>query len=139
MCALQAGQKPVQKVRAVAARAVVARVASAAMLATLAGCASNQTTSSAQQVGANVRVAQVVTEVEDDGLPAQVPPTQRVRQMPDDPSQPFSRNYGGPNPSASAAPLAEPASEPEKPNPKIPDDLPPAFRQKLAAAMAEDE
>ena len=33
-------------------------------------------------------------EIEDDGLPAQTPPPRRVRQEPDDPSEPFSPNYG---------------------------------------------
>jgi hypothetical protein len=33
-------------------------------------------------------------EMEDDGLPAQVTPTSAIRHEPDDPSQPFSRNYG---------------------------------------------
>ncbi len=32
--------------------------------------------------------------VEDDGLPALVAPSARVRQMPDDPSEPFSPSYG---------------------------------------------
>jgi hypothetical protein len=32
--------------------------------------------------------------MEDDGLPAQVAPLVAIRNEPDDPSQPFSRNYG---------------------------------------------
>lgn len=33
-------------------------------------------------------------EMEDDGMEAQVPPPTRIRQEPDDPSEPFSPNYG---------------------------------------------
>lgn len=32
--------------------------------------------------------------IEDDGLPAQTAPPAHIRQLPDDPSEPFSRNYG---------------------------------------------
>jgi hypothetical protein len=32
--------------------------------------------------------------IEDDGLPAQTAPPARIRQLPDDPSEPFSPNYG---------------------------------------------
>jgi hypothetical protein len=34
------------------------------------------------------------TAIEDDGLPAQVAPPAGLRQTPDDPSEPFSPNYG---------------------------------------------
>jgi hypothetical protein len=61
--------------------------------------------------------------------------------MPDDPSQPYSRNYGGPNPAAVESAPAEPAgqvraqaqAQPQIP-PTIPADLPPAFRRQLAQA-----
>ncbi len=33
-------------------------------------------------------------EVEDDGREAQMPPPRRIRQEPDDPREPYSRNYG---------------------------------------------
>lgn len=33
-------------------------------------------------------------EIEDDGIEAQRPPRRRVHQMPDDPTQPYSPNYG---------------------------------------------
>ena len=36
-------------------------------------------------------------EVEDDGLPAQTPPPPRNAREADDPSEPFSPNYGSPN------------------------------------------
>ena len=132
MYALPAGRRTAEKNRAFVARAAVA-----AIFAALGGCASNQ--NSAQYDANAMRVAQGPTEVEDDGLPAQTPPSQGIRQTPDDPSEPFSRNYGGINPSASSAPLAEDPAPHQAPPPKIPHDLPAAFRQKLAAAVAADE
>lgn len=44
------------------------------------------------------QVAQVQAEVdmEADGLPAQVPPLRRAKPLPDDPSEPYSPNYGNP-------------------------------------------
>ena len=35
-------------------------------------------------------------EMEDDGRPAQIPPRAEARGLPDDPREPWSRNYGGP-------------------------------------------
>jgi len=59
----------------------------------LAGCA----TSGADQASAARAVAQAGrVDTEADGLPAQVPPPARIRQLPDDPAEPFSPNYGLP-------------------------------------------
>ena len=134
MCALASGSRPVKS-----RSAFFARAAAAVVIASLGGCASNSANSTAQSAATNMRVAQTVTDVEDDGLPAQTPPTPRARQSPDDPTEPFSRNYGGTNPSASAAPLVEGPVEHHAPNPNVPNDLPAAFRQKLIAALSEDE
>lgn len=41
-----------------------------------------------------VAMAPVPVDLEDDGLPAQTPPMTNRRPMPDDPSEPFSPNYG---------------------------------------------
>ena len=60
----------------------------------LAGCASKPPTASPAGVNTSVQTAKV--EIEDDGLPAQVAPRYR-RSSPDDPSQPWSPNYGGPS------------------------------------------
>lgn len=133
MCALPAGKSPAQK-----NRAAIARAAAAAVLAALGGCASNQTANT-QYSGSGVRVTQAVTDVEDDGLPAQTPPPPRIRQAADDPSEPFSRYYGGGNPSAANTPPPEERAPSRAPHPQIPSDLPPAFREKLAAAMDADE
>lgn len=42
------------------------------------------------------QVAQAEVETEADGLPAQVPPLRRAKPEIDDPSEPFSPNYGNP-------------------------------------------
>jgi hypothetical protein len=52
----------------------------------LAGCAGSPGPQAAQVGGPAV--------VEADGLPAQVHPAADIRQLPDDPSEPFSANYG---------------------------------------------
>lgn len=57
----------------------------------LAGCA----TSSAGETSATRSYAGAARiEMEDDGLPAQVAPFAAIRNAPDDPGQPYSRNYG---------------------------------------------
>lgn len=134
MFAFKAGSLPAHHYRAFAARA-----AAAALMAALGGCASDQYQTSAGYAPAEPRVAQAVVDVEDDGLPAQTPPQVSARQSADDPSEPFSRNYGGVNPSAMAVPGARAPVRQHAPQPDIPDDLPPAFRQKLVTAMTTDE
>jgi len=52
----------------------------------LAGCASSPGPQAAQAGGPAI--------LEADGLPAQVHPAADIRQLPDDPSEPFSANYG---------------------------------------------
>lgn len=41
-----------------------------------------------------VAIVQAEVELEDDGLPSQAAPAAGIRQMPDDPSAPWSPNYG---------------------------------------------
>lgn len=70
-----------------------AAVLSAMALAlALAGCAST-----AEQAGPPQAVAQAgrMQHVEEDGLPPQVAPPMRARTEPDDPTEPYSPNYGG--------------------------------------------
>jgi hypothetical protein len=116
-------------------------VAAAAVLAALGGCASTPADSSAHVSSNALRVAQStqVTDVEDDGLPAQTPPAAGIRHVTDDPTEPYSRNYGGTNPSASAGPLLPGPIDDHEPKHPLPKDLPPAFRQKLLAALAEED
>lgn len=133
MCAFEAGPKPVRNYRGLSARAAMA-----ALLAMLGGCASEQHQSAAPYGRANITVAHTI-DVEDDGLPAQSPPNKSARYAPDDPSEPYSRNYGGVNPSATGVPAAAGPAPQQHPVPDIPDDLPPAFRQKLVTAMTSEE
>lgn len=112
-----------------------------AALVSVGGCASTQAPrySSDSAVPSQV-VAQAASAVEDDGLPAQTPPPAYIRQLPDDPSEPFSPNYGGGNPAA----LDNAASSKATPSPPavrvpVPDDLPAAFRHKLVTALRQDE
>ena len=131
MFAFQAGSKPVLTFFALAA------------LLGLAGCSSAQTNSYTAEnaaVAPPQAVAQAAAvDVEDDGLPAQTPPSDRIRQLPDDPNEPYSRNYGGENPSSSVLEQSSsPGNNPEV-NPAVPHDLPPDFRRKLVSALAQDE
>lgn len=63
-----------------------------ALTVSLTGCA----TSSAEPTPAGPIAQAQRTDAEDDGLPPQVAPPAGIRQLPDDPSEPFSRNYGLP-------------------------------------------
>ena len=97
MCAFAASRSPARVARA----AIVPLLVAAAALGQ-AGCATDNNTynASAPATVAYDRTAAAGTEIEDDGLPSQAPPAANIRQMPDDPSEPYSRNYGGPNPAA---------------------------------------
>ena len=86
----------------------------------LAGCA----TGSEYQQASWYDGQQVL--LEDDGLPPQAPPLRRTKDGPDDPSEPFSPNYGPPLPGEEMSPAG----------PTLPADLPPAFRRQLARAIA---
>lgn len=85
-------------------------------------------------------------ELEDDGLPAQRPPLVHRQRRPDDPSEPFSPNYGAPPMrSAAAARVTEapanhaPVTETSSASHHrvrlsardLPDDLPPDFHERL--------
>lgn len=133
MCACETGVAPVGTYRGFAARAAVA-----VLFAALGGCASDQYASSGN---APVKVAAVKTviDLEDDGMPAQTPPPKGTRYAPDDPAEPYSRNYGGINPSASSVPAGPVPQHEHVPVPNIPNDLPPAFRKQLVTAMTADE
>lgn len=102
-----------------------------------AGCASdhNAQYANAPAVAAYSQQVASQVQVEHDGLPSQTAPPAHIRQMPDDPSEPFSRNYGGPNPAAvEPKEMSNGASKTAALKPEIPPDLPPAFRTKLAQA-----
>lgn len=58
-------------------------------------------------------------DMEEDGMEAQVPPPPSIRVAPDDPSEPWSPNYGSRPAGAPGSPPAEPQSRPNQP-PKPP-------------------
>ena len=135
MLAFVAGPRP-----AVSRVLPAARAAAVAIAALLAGCASHPATYSSASPVYTAEVAQGPrAETEDDGLPAQAPPPVGIRQLPDDPNEPFSPNYGGANPSAQTRVKTQPARPALVPRHNIPEDLPPAFRRQLAAALDEAE
>jgi hypothetical protein len=89
----------------------IARIAILGFAVAGAGCASRGQSGSGPyaQVGGPppAQIAQqrsIPVEIEDDGLPSQVPPPSGRRAITDDPSEPFSPNYG----SRPASPLAAP-------------------------------
>jgi hypothetical protein len=131
MFAFSLGCRPVQAVRAAAPLIVAAAGLCAA------GCAANHSTYN-DTLSAAAYVAQGPSvQIEEDGMPSQAAPAARIRQMPVDPSQPYSRDYGGPNPASTipAAPTVKASNDVAPPRPPIPYDLPPAFRRQLAAAV----
>ena len=134
MCALQTGLPPARDYRAFFARAAVA-----AVLAAMGGCASNSSQTASGYPPSDMHVAQAAVEMEADGLPAQTPPPAGIRHAPDDPTEPYSRNYGGGNPSVSAAPDDTGDAPKRTPEHQLPNDLPPVFRQKLVTALAQED
>lgn len=110
-------------------------VVAAALLS--AGCANTKASYSSAGVPAAYVAQGPSLPVESDGLPVQAPPSSMIRQMPDDPAQPYSPNYGGANP-ASTVPsrsTIKASNEAMPARDTIPADLPPAFRRQLAAAL----
>lgn len=119
------------------------------------GCAKHATqTSAADPRVANppYRVAgdtSAKPDLEADGQEAQVPPLKKPRAEPDDPTEPYSPNYG----SKKAAALGTPAVGPAEATPPMstagraglgpvvkgpmPHDLPPDFRRRLASAVGD--
>jgi len=88
--------------RPIACLPALARVSIGPVAAALvaAGCASSS--------GPEVARLETRSVLEADGLPAQVHPAADIRQLPDDPSEPFSHQYGSrlvPRPGEAAASL----------------------------------
>lgn len=138
MCASVPGRSPARVARA----AIVPLLFSAAVLGE-GGCASNNNANyaSAPAVAAYSRQVAAESQIEADGLPSQAAPSERIRQMPDDPSEPYSRNYGGFNPASVEHPVVVERKSADagvswaaSAQPAIPADLPPAFRRQLAQA-----
>lgn len=136
MFALSSGRRPVEALRTVLFPLIGGAVAISA-----AGCA---TDNEAYYAGSPppAYVAQAPTvQMEADGLPVQAAPSVRIRAMPDDPTQPYSPNYGGANPAdrrSAPATVTRPndTASTSAPMPVvIPADLPPSFRRQLVAAV----
>jgi hypothetical protein len=98
------------------------------------GCASSNRAYSADAISARVAEGPSIP-MESDGLPVQASPSAQIRQMPDDPSQPYSPNYGGFNPASKlpGGPTVKASIEASPARPAIPEDLPPSFRRQLVA------
>jgi hypothetical protein len=79
----------------------------------LAGCASDEAHRREAYAQANAMrampPAQQPADVEDDGLPSQVPPPSNRKPEPDDPREPYSPNYGRPQTVPQRAALTVPA------------------------------
>lgn len=157
MSLLRPGSKPVLPRSALPALAVLAVTLAAA------GCSSRPdgTTSFIwSNEPYHVAAAQPRPEMEDDGREGQLPPPMSRRREPDDPSEPYSPNYGS-KPAAARAPVAtapladtsraasaattaapaatwsaDAAASPDAT--RLPDDLPPAFRRRLASALGDE-
>lgn len=134
MFAFAAGRLPATRVRACSAPLV----AVIAITILEVGCASNNGAYYAEAPAVAAYAARSPgVQTEDDGLPSQMPPSPRIRQMPDDPTEPYSRNYGGPNPSALKPSPSMRAPSSAATAVAIPADLPPDFRHKLIAEVAK--
>ena len=114
----------------------VIRVGIVALALAATGCAGSRTTDPYSTMGvggprgyasAQHRRVSPPQEMEADGMPGQAPPLRRKSPYPDDPSQPFSPNYGPP-------PLEK--AEAWRPEGYVPDDIPAHFRRQLLAARA---
>jgi hypothetical protein len=135
--------------------------ASVCLAFAMAGCASQKAAHQPQAGSPDPSiVAKVDTEA--DGQPAQPPPPISIRATPDEPREPWSRNYGSvppargaeapvtspegvpvapPRPTLSSAALVVPAASPpgrirtaSSSLSALPPDLPPDFRRRLADA-----
>ncbi len=101
------------------------------------GCANTNNGYSANGAPATYVAQGRAVQMESDGLPVQAAPSAQIRQLPDDPNQPFSPNYGGANPASTipAQPTVKASNDMAPVRTAIPDDLPPTFRRQLAAAV----
>lgn len=146
MSLLRRGSGPLPRPELVSRASVRALLIVAAALS--CGCAKNSAyTTAADPSVANpaYRVAGLTNakpDLEGDGQEAQVPPLKKPRGEPDDPSEPYSPNYGSQQPVRQADP--SPRSHPGAPvalgpavRGPIPADLPPDFRRRLASALGD--
>jgi hypothetical protein len=102
-------------------RSVAARVSVIGLTIIVSACS---TTDDRRYAGVHTRpIAQTAsdqgwkTEIEEDGKPAQVPPLTRAHPIPDDPTQPWSPNYGRADGRPAQAPPLAPTAHPTWPKP----------------------
>jgi hypothetical protein len=96
-----------------------ARLCVIGLTVVVSGCAAHQSPSYVNGPQARPQHIAAVSkeDLEDDGRPAQVPPLQRSIPEEDDPTQPWSPNYGGPS-NAPGQPTGQPSMLKPKPQPK---------------------
>ena len=101
------------------------------------GCANTHASYSANATPTAYVAQGPAVPMESDGLPVQAAPSSQIRRLPDDPSQPFSPNYGGANPASTipSQPTVKAANDVPPARPAIPYDLPPTFRRQLVVAV----
>lgn len=146
MSLLRRGSGPLPRPEFVSRASARALLIVAAALA--CGCAKNSAYTSAADprvADPPYRVAGATNakpDLEGDGQEAQVPPLKKPRAEPDDPSEPYSPNYGSQPPVRRADP--QPRSHPGATvalgpavRGPIPVDLPPDFRRRLASALGD--
>ena len=103
------------------------RAGTIAFSALLGACASGQSGTSAPTARLTAPPGtEIAVDIEKDGIAAQTPPLLERRQTPDNPSEPFSPNYG--RKPASIMPVSDPA---------LRDDLPWLQKQKRMSALVE--
>ena len=73
---------------------LAARLSVAGPLALVAGCASDKPSHVSGPMSQNVAATPQKIEMEADGVPGQPPPARAMRPDEDDPTQPWSPNYG---------------------------------------------
>jgi hypothetical protein len=121
-----------------------ARICVFGPLLLVAGCASDKQASYVNGPYQQMAAQQRKIEIEDDGLPVQPPPARAINPAEDDPTQPWSPNYGkGVVPSA--PPRTPGPNLPKQMDAAIPAPIPASFRAASATstgaltALSEDE
>ncbi len=113
----------------------VARVCVFGPLLLVAGCAAEQkanyVTGPGQQIGQQMAAAPRKVEMEDDGQPVQPPPARAINPAEDDPTQPWSPNYGK-GVVVPSTPL--PAYTPRQQDAAIPVPVPASYRPAAATS-----
>lgn len=104
MCSLRPGRCPGSL------RIAVSGVLTGLSIFLLGGCSSTRAPDAAYRVTA---MQKPPVDLEDDGMAAQTPPPARIRSAPDDPSEPWSRNYGVPPEERAERDAQRAAAQPE--------------------------